>query len=210
LSGWDPTFREEALRPLSIGGRDHQITPVFRTYWRFAAERQAIFFRRLKGILPVTDDPILSRFKFTNVYRVLDRTTQYLVREVIGECEQTPAEVFFRIVLFKLFNKIETWELLLRHFGDIRFSDFKFEFYDDGFDRRVSQGTSDLFSGLHHAFGRAKRRKQETSLTPPATGNNDEGGCTTKAPRLGEYASRVQSSTFLPDDWQFSRVSVHH
>ena len=125
------TFRDDGLRPLSVDGRDHQITPVFRAYWRFAAERQAIFFRRLNGILPVTDDPILSKFKFTNAYRVLDRTTQYLVREVIGRWEQTPAELFFRIILFKLFNKIETWELLLRHFGEISFSDFRFEFYDD-------------------------------------------------------------------------------
>jgi hypothetical protein len=123
-------FCEEGLKPLSIGGKEHRITPVFRTYWRFAAERQAIFLRRLNGILPTTSDPILSKFKFTNAYRVLDRTTQCLVRDVIGGSEQTPAELFFRIVLFKLFNKIGTWELLSRHFGDIRFADFRFDLYD--------------------------------------------------------------------------------
>jgi alpha-glutamyl/putrescinyl thymine pyrophosphorylase clade 1 len=134
------TFRDEALRPLTIGGRNHQITPVFHAYWRFAAERQAIFLRRLNSILPVTEDPILARFKFTNAYRILDRTTQYLVREVIGGCEPTPTELFFRIVLFKLFNKIETWELLQRHFGDIRFSDFRFEFYDDVLTDALAKG----------------------------------------------------------------------
>jgi hypothetical protein len=134
------TFREEGLKPVSISGRDYQITPVFHAYWRFAAERQAIFFRRLNGIAPVTDDPILSKYKFTNAYRILDRTTQYLLREVIARSEQTPAELFFRIVLFKLFNKIDTWELLLRHFGDIRFSDFRFELYDDVFTDALARG----------------------------------------------------------------------
>lgn len=134
------TFRDEDLKPLSIGGRDHQITQVFRAYWHFAAERQAIFFRRLNGIVPVTDDPILSKFKFTNAYRILDRTTQYLLREVIGRGEQTSAELFFRIVLFKLFNKIDTWKLLLRRFGDIRFSDFRFELYDDVLTDALAKG----------------------------------------------------------------------
>ena len=35
-------------------------TPVYDTYWRFAAERQRVFFRRLEGLPPPwTDDPIL-------------------------------------------------------------------------------------------------------------------------------------------------------
>jgi alpha-glutamyl/putrescinyl thymine pyrophosphorylase clade 1 len=88
-------------------------TPVFEAFWRFAAERQAIFFRRLAGAAsPWTNDPILSQFKFTNVYRASDRVSQFLIREVIYNGEQSIREVFFRVVLFKLFNKIETWRLL--------------------------------------------------------------------------------------------------
>ena len=39
-------------------------TVVFDTYWKFAAERQRIFFRRLEGppAAPGTADPILGRF----------------------------------------------------------------------------------------------------------------------------------------------------
>jgi hypothetical protein len=55
-------------------------TVVFETYWRFAAERQAIFFRRLEGRpAPWTDDPILQQHKFTNAYRASDRVSQYLI-----------------------------------------------------------------------------------------------------------------------------------
>ena len=39
-------------------------------------------------------------------------------------------EVFFRILLFKLFNKIETWELLSTAFGAITLSNFEPREYD--------------------------------------------------------------------------------
>src|ERR1051325_10092909 len=65
------------LRPL-------RPTVVFTTYWRFAAERQKIFFRRLKKPNPPwTTDPLLQQHKFTNAYRASDRVSQYLIRHVI-------------------------------------------------------------------------------------------------------------------------------
>ena len=89
-------------------------TPVYDTYWRFAAERQEIFFRRAEQQPPPwTNDTILGSYKFTNAYRASDRTSQYLIQHVIyrDDLPDDPAEVFFRIVLFKLFNRIDTWEL---------------------------------------------------------------------------------------------------
>jgi hypothetical protein len=118
------------MSPINIAGKSFEITPVFHAYWQFASERHAIFRRRLKELSPVTADPILARFKFTNAYRVLDRTSQYLVREVIRKGDQSPREVFFRILMFKLFNKIETWELLKRHLGEIRYSEYHFKVFD--------------------------------------------------------------------------------
>ena len=88
-------------------------TEVFNTYWRFAAERQAIFFRRLaKESAPWTTDPVMQQFKFTNAYRAADRVSQFLIREVIYRGTQEIEEIFFRTILFKLFNKIETWQVL--------------------------------------------------------------------------------------------------
>ena len=88
-------------------------TVVYDSYWRFAAERQEVFFRKLEGrSAPWTDNPIIARHKFTNAYRASDRVSQFLIRHVIYEGEQSPEEVFFRTILFKLFNKIETWEML--------------------------------------------------------------------------------------------------
>ena len=57
---------------------------VYDTYWRFAAERQEIFFRRIEHSMGLwTTDPILSQYKFTNAYRASDRVSQYLIRHVI-------------------------------------------------------------------------------------------------------------------------------
>jgi len=95
-------------------------TEVFNTYWHFAAERQRIFFARAFGNPPPwTDDQILSTYKFTNCYRATDRVSQYLIAEVIGKSPQTANDLFFRIILFKIFNRIETWQKLKEYFGDI-------------------------------------------------------------------------------------------
>jgi hypothetical protein len=111
------------LRPLKP-------TLVFATYWRFAAERQAIFFRRLNHSEPPwTADPVLRFHKFTNAYRAADRVSQYLIRDVIYSGLSSVRDIFFRTLLFKLFNKIETWQLFERQLGPIsasshRLSDF--------------------------------------------------------------------------------------
>jgi thymidylate kinase len=107
-------------------------TVVYDTYWRFAAERQAVFFRKLTGDTPPwTDDPILLEYKFTNAYRASDRTSQYLISEVIYAGKQTPDEIFFRTIIFKLFNRIETWELLEQKLGQISYHDYSFSQYDE-------------------------------------------------------------------------------
>ena len=71
-------------------------TPVYDTYWRFAVQRQRIFFRRLEGKLPPwTDDPVFRAYKFTNAYRASVRASQYLIRRVIyrDDLPTDPVEV---------------------------------------------------------------------------------------------------------------------
>src|SRR6266567_4787398 len=101
-----------ACETVSINGAKVRVTPVFYAYWRFAAERQSIFYRRLsRTVGALTDDPVLRSFKFTNAYRASDRVSQYLIRNVIyrDDLPDDETNLFFRILLFKLFNKIETW-----------------------------------------------------------------------------------------------------
>jgi thymidylate kinase len=95
-------------------------TVVFDTYWRFATERQEIFFHRFSGHSePWTSDSILLHYKFTNAYRASDRVSQFLIRQVIYSGSQTHRDLFFRTILFKLFNRIETWEKLESSLGEL-------------------------------------------------------------------------------------------
>lgn len=99
-------------------------TPVFDTYWQFAAERQAIYFRRLAGQpSPWTVDPILATYRFTNAYRVSDRVSQFLISQVQYRDDRlsTPNEIFFRTLLFKIFNRIETWTALEQALGPLSY-----------------------------------------------------------------------------------------
>ena len=115
------------------GGRCLTTTPVYDSYWSLAYERQEILFKRLAGTnSPWTQDPILRRHKFTNAYRAADRTSQYLIRQVIyrPDLPATIPEVFFRVLLFKLFNKIETWQLLEDTLGNLTLASYSFERYN--------------------------------------------------------------------------------
>lgn len=104
---------------------------VYQTYWKFAVERQNIFFKRFyKEDYPWTEDPILYQYKFTNVYRVTDRVSQYLIKNVIYKGSQEPEELFFRILIFKIFNRISTWESLENELGEISYKRYSFERYN--------------------------------------------------------------------------------
>ena len=86
--------------------------------------------------------PFSREYKFTNVYRASDRVSQYLIRHVIyGEGRPTSLdEVFFRIMLFKLFNKIETWVALERDLGALTYEDYTFKRYDQVLSNAMAKG----------------------------------------------------------------------
>lgn len=108
-----------------------KLSAVYNTYWKFAVERQNIFFKRLNGEdFPWTKDKILYQYKFTNVYRATDRVSQYLIKNVIYKGSQKPEEIFFRLLLFKIFNRISTWEVLEAEFGRVSFKDYSFKRYE--------------------------------------------------------------------------------
>jgi hypothetical protein len=144
-------------------------TYVLDTYWKFAAERQEILFNRINGVTQLTADPILLKHKFTNAYRAADRVSQYLIREIIYKGDQTPNELLFRILLFKLFNKIETWELLQHELGTLTWADFSFELYNNVLQQARNAGEP-IYSGAYimasgrSSFGHAKKHQNHLKL----------------------------------------------
>jgi hypothetical protein len=149
-----------------------KVSEVYASYWRFAAERQAVFFRRVRGeTRPWTDNPVLAIYKFTNAYRASDRVSQYLIRHVIyrDDLPTSPREVFFRVLLFKLFNKIETWDLLDRALGPITFEDYRFAAYDAVLTRAMKAGHR-IYSAAYimppgtRAFGQSAKHQNNLLL----------------------------------------------
>ncbi len=141
---WSTGAEIKKQTPLTWAPREKpRPSAVFDTYWRFAVERQSIFFKRLSGMRPPwTVNPILLAHKFTNAYRASDRVSQYLIRHVIYEGNQSAEELFFRILLFKIFNKIETWQLLETSLGSISFANDPFDNIDTILSRTLAVGRS--------------------------------------------------------------------
>lgn len=141
-------------------------TPVFDTYWHFAAERQRIFHGRVRGEpAPWTDDPVLSAHRFTNAYRAADRVSQYLIRHVAYEGDQAMEEVVFRVLLFKFFNKVGTWERLRAAFSVPSARSFSVDDYDAVLTRSFARGER-LYSAAYimPAAAPGVRRKHLTHL----------------------------------------------
>jgi 5-hmdU DNA kinase, helical domain len=145
-------------------------TRVYDTYWHFAAERLAMYYRRLSNLGgPWTSDPILRAFRFTNVYRVADRVSQYLIREVQyrPDRSQTPRELFFRTILFKLFNSIDTWEALEQAIGPVVWDNIDLNAVNNTLDELLARGRS-IYSAAYimpsPPFGHTRKHTNHLAL----------------------------------------------
>lgn len=110
---------------------NRQVVPndtTLKYYFYFIQERMNIFWGRYNHQAHLTDDPILQEYKFTNVYRASDRVSQYLIKNVIYKDldRYAPEDVLLRILVFKVFNRIETWEYLDEYL-DVRVDTFNVE-----------------------------------------------------------------------------------
>jgi len=129
--------------------RPPRATVVFDTYWRFACERQAVYFRRLSGAPgPWTADPILRGHRFTNTYRAADRTSQFLIGNVIYRGSQEHREQVFRTLLFRLFNLPATWTALEERVGPIEIGSFDERTYGKALAALAASG-SPLYSAAY-------------------------------------------------------------
>lgn len=91
----------------------------FFDFFDFCAERMKIFHNRftIRQSPPWTEDPILSKYFFTNCYRELDRTSIWLITKVLREqgAESYPEDLLFSsIIMRRCFNRPETYKLILR------------------------------------------------------------------------------------------------
>lgn len=143
---------------------------VYDLYWYFAYERQNIFYKKLEGVEPPwTKDEILNTYKFCNSYRVNDRVSQYLLKNVIYNGKNySNRDMLFRIILFKLFNKEETWQLFIDNFSDVTLANFDKEKYSKVIEDAKNSGIkiySDAYiSCANKVFGYDKKHDNHLAL----------------------------------------------
>lgn len=132
---------------------------AFKYYFHFMQQRMDIFWERYEGhSYPWTKDKILRIHKFTNVYRSSDRVSQYLIKNVIYDNTEkyTEEDILLRILIFKVFNKIETWEYLKKNLGEITLQNFDIKYITKLLTERIAQkpifSSAYLMTGCHHDF----------------------------------------------------------
>ena len=109
--------RSRGLLPGKERSRPRPST-LYPILWRFASERQRIYLRRLFGAPPPwTNDPVLTAYRFTNVFRAADRVSQYLIRLAYSDKGASRDTLFLRTILFKIFNRIDTWQKITEKLG---------------------------------------------------------------------------------------------
>jgi hypothetical protein len=80
-------------------------------FFEIMFERQEIWHKRfiLKHNPPWTKDEYLKNYKFTNVYRELDRASQWLIGNVLLDEKNSELDLIWKIIAFRFFNQPNTF-----------------------------------------------------------------------------------------------------
>lgn len=82
-------------------------------FWKFIYERQKVWHNRfiLKQDPPWTHDKILQEFKFTNIFRALDKGTLYYLDKIMARKDEYPRKIIFlNTMMYRLINNQYTWD----------------------------------------------------------------------------------------------------
>lgn len=108
----------------------------------FMERRHTIYLDRKAGKpWPWTKDPVLLKWKFTNVYRELDKTTVWFRENVRDPLRNDFDKVIRATIIFRWFNRIETGEILRANSLLIH--------WDRKTARRVLKGLKPLVTGAY-------------------------------------------------------------
>jgi alpha-glutamyl/putrescinyl thymine pyrophosphorylase clade 1 len=143
--------------------------PLFEAYWSFAAERHAVFERRLTNrSSPWTTDPIIARYRFCNSFRAADRVTQELVAVAYADPTHTAEDIFLRTVCFRLFSRPETWRLIETEAGPLTAANFDAELIGERLEVARADGVR-LYTGAFilaagPAYGHHRKHRNHLAL----------------------------------------------
>ena len=87
--------------------------PHLKLFFETMYERQLIWKRRFieQRPRPWTDNEIFRNSKFTNVYRELDRNSQWQIKNILLDSSLSRVNLIWKMMVFRFFNCPETFEL---------------------------------------------------------------------------------------------------
>jgi len=119
--GAKPGFGDKLKRLLPPEFRDN--SDAVACFLMFINERQNVWFRKYHGKTPYTDNEVLSTKWFTNMYREVDRGTQYFRKCLLettladhkvsssGDIdEKIVRKVLFKSVIYRIINEVKTFK----------------------------------------------------------------------------------------------------
>lgn len=86
--------------------------PFLQLFFETMYERMMIWKRRFieQKPQPWTENTILRDSKFTNVYRELDRNSQWQIRNILLDDSLSPVNLIWKLMVFRFFNNPETFK----------------------------------------------------------------------------------------------------
>lgn len=101
----------------------HSLDPVkVNNFWEFVILRHNAFIRKFvyQTEYPWTPDEIIQKVKFTNVYRILDRGTVFVIDKILPSVEMTnksPISFLQNLLFYREFNYPPTHKFFAQTFG---------------------------------------------------------------------------------------------
>lgn len=118
-TGKSPTW-ENLLPPVEEEINEYH----FKRFFEVMFLRQEVWYKKnfLKLSPPWSDNEFLRDYKFENVYRELDRNSQWEIKNIIMNTELSDMDKIFQIIFFRMVNQPDFFEFYRK------FADFKFPF----------------------------------------------------------------------------------
>jgi hypothetical protein len=135
-----------------------------RLFWYFLNERHMIYAKRKHGDkYPWTKDKVLKTYKFTNLFRQLDRVTQEWTRRYMHLLAMKPKmkdeDIFFWLCVFRFFNWPETYDALYYELGK-----WNMRRAIKILDKRKNVDHEQLFTGAYIITGGGKDQEKHVTI----------------------------------------------
>lgn len=133
--------------------------------YEFITQRYQIHLKKdvLKETPPWTTDQVLRDFRFTNIRREHDKESKWVIEHITSNPELSYEDKLLNVILFRLYNKHETAELISMPFKFSETPDWNPEWYRGLFEAALVEDPERVFfTGAFYTIGMKNTLKKVT------------------------------------------------